>query len=102
MNRAINENFELTLSLIRQHKIPTISISRFVAERGALMSYGPVDDEYARAASYVDRILKGEKPGDLPVQYPVKYELVINLKTAKALGLDIAPAFLSIADQLIQ
>ena len=68
-----------------------------------MISYGPhIADQYRRAASYVDRVLKGEKPGDLPVQAPTKYELVVNLKTAKTLGIDVPPALLARADDVIE
>ena len=80
---------ERIVALAARHRLPAIYPSRRDAAVGGLISYGPdVLDQYRRAASYVDRILKGEKPADLPVQAPTKYELVINLKTAKALGLD--------------
>jgi putative ABC transport system substrate-binding protein len=77
--------------------------SRSFAELGGLISYGPyIVDEFRRAASYADRVLKGEKPADLPVQAPIKYELVINLETAGALGLDVPPSLLATADEVIE
>ena len=77
--------------------------SRFFAELGGLISYGPnVVDEYRRAASYADRILKGAKPSELPIQAPEKFELVINLKTAKTLGLTVPPTLLARADEVIE
>jgi putative tryptophan/tyrosine transport system substrate-binding protein len=85
-----------------RYRIPAIHWGRSFAEMGGLISYGPyLVDEFRRAASYVDRILKGEKPSDLPVQAPVRFELVINRKTAKALGLDIPDKLLAVADDVI-
>ena len=90
-------------SLTARYRLPAISAFRFYTELGALLSYGnDVTDSFRRAASYADRILRGEKPADLPVQAPVKFELVINLKTAKALGLDVPPMLLARADEVIE
>jgi len=91
------------VALSEHHRLPAIySYRQFVTE-GALVSYGPdTADIVRRSASYVDRILKGEKPGELPVQSPTKYELVINLKTAKTLGLSIPPTVYALADEVIE
>ena len=91
------------LALAAQYKLPTICPYRFYAVNGCLISYG-VDfaDQFRRAATYVDRILKGAKAKDLPVQTPTKFEFVINLKTAKALGLTVAPSMLIAADEVIE
>ena len=90
-------------ALAARHKLPSVYPFRYFASAGGLMSYGPDQlDEYHRAAAYVDRILKGEKPADLPVQAPTKYQLAINLKTAKGLGLTVPPALLARADDVIE
>jgi putative tryptophan/tyrosine transport system substrate-binding protein len=94
---------DLIITLADRHKLPTIYYERFFVTVGGLVSYGPdYVDQYRQAASYIDRILKGEKPADLPVQAPTKFELTINLKTAKAIGLDIPADILSVADQVIE
>ena len=86
-----------------KHRLPTISTLKEVTEAGGLMTYGPnQEDLYRRGAIYVDKILKGSKPADLPVEQAAKFELVINLKTAKALGLKIPPSLLARADQIIE
>jgi putative ABC transport system substrate-binding protein len=93
----------LIIRLAARHKLPAVYFERYFVAAGGLVSYGPDRiDMYRRAAGYVDRILKGEKPADLPVQAPTKYQLAINLKTAKALGLTIPPAVLAIADEVIE
>jgi putative tryptophan/tyrosine transport system substrate-binding protein len=96
-------NRDLIISLAAQHKLPAVYAFRYYVMAGGLISYGPDRvNTYRRAAGYVDRILKGEKPSELPVQTPVKYETVINLKTAKALDLTIPETLLATADELIQ
>jgi putative ABC transport system substrate-binding protein len=94
---------KLIISLANRHKLPTIYFQRGLVADGGLVSYGPdTIDLHRRAATYVHRILKGEKPADLPVQAPTKYELVINLKTAKTLGLDMPSSVLARADEVIE
>jgi putative ABC transport system substrate-binding protein len=100
---AVTPHRELIITLAARHKLPAVYYERFFAVAGGLISYGPdYVDQYRRAAGYVDRILNSEKPADLPVQAPTKYETVLNLKTAKALGLDVPPTVLARADEVIE
>jgi putative ABC transport system substrate-binding protein len=93
----------LIIALAARHRLPAVYTTAFFVTDGGLISYGPdLVDHYRRAAGYVDRILKGEKPADLPVQAPTKYELIINLKTAKTLGLTVPQTLLARADQVIE
>ena len=96
-------NRDLIITLADRYRLPAIYPFRYFTDSGGLISYGPTTiDPYVRAAGYVDRILKGEKPADLPVQAPTKYELVINLKTAKQLGIDVPATLLATADEVIE
>ena len=94
---------ELIISLAAKHKLPAVYYRRGFVDSGGLISYGyDILQQWRGAAGYVDRILKGEKPADLPAQAPTKYELVINLKTAKALGLEVPHSLLARADEVIE
>jgi putative ABC transport system substrate-binding protein len=94
---------DLIIALAARYKLPAVYFERHLAAAGGLMTYGPdFTEQYRHAAAYVDRILKGEKPADLPVQASAKYELVINMKTAKAQGIDVPATLLSRADEVIE
>jgi putative ABC transport system substrate-binding protein len=100
---SATNHHDLIIALAAKYKLPAVYVYRYSAMRGGLISYGPdLIDQFRLAATYVDRILKGEKPGDLPVQAPTKYLLVINLKTAKSLGLQLPPSLLARADEVIE
>jgi putative ABC transport system substrate-binding protein len=100
---AATVNRDLIIALAAKHRLPAIYPYRYFAAGGGLVSYGPdLIDQYRRAAGYVDRVLKGEKPADLPVQTPTKYELVINLRAAKALGIEVPAPLLARADEVIE
>jgi len=91
------------IALAAQHRLPAVYPYRYHVADGGLVCYGPdTIEQYRRAGGYVDRILNGEKPADLPVQAPTKYELVLNMKTAKALGIDVPPQLLARADEVIE
>ena len=99
----ITAHRDLIIALAARHKLPAIYYDQFFAKAGGLISYGTdIVDQYRRAASFVDRILKGEKPADLPVQAPTKFEMAINLKTARALGLTVPPSLLARANEVIE
>ena len=102
-NASVSVHRDLIVALAARHRLPAVYPFRYHADGGGLVSYGPdVVDQCRRAAGYVDRILKGEKPADLPVQAPTKYEMVINLKTAKALGLPLPESLIARADEVIE
>jgi putative tryptophan/tyrosine transport system substrate-binding protein len=94
---------ELIVTLAARYKLPAIYFQRLFVESGGLASYGPdFIDQYRRAAGYVDRILRGEKPSNMPVQGPTNYELLVNLKAAREIGLTVPPSFLARADEVIE
>lgn len=102
-NPLATQHRELIIRLARDHKLPAVYFERYYVTGGGLISYGPhMVDQFQHAGAYVDRILKGEKPANLPVQDPTKYELAVNLKTAKALGITVPPTLLASADEVIE
>src|SRR5262245_16009510 len=102
-NTSVIPHRKLIIALAASHRLPAVYASRFFAMDGGLLSFGPnLLDNYRQAAGYVDRILRGEKPADMPVMQPTRYELVINLKTAKALGLEVPRLLLVRADEVIE
>jgi len=102
INPTIHQHWKQITNLAIKNRTPLLCERSDYVEAGCLMSYSSTDDQYRRAAVYVDKILKGAKPADLPIEVPTKFELVINLKTAKALGLTIPPSLLQRADQVIE
>ena len=96
-------NRDLIIAMAARYRVPAIYFFRSFADSGGLISYGPdFAEQYPQAAEYIDRILKGEKPGDLPIQMPIKVPLIINLKTSKTLGLDVPVHFLQLAHEIIE
>jgi putative ABC transport system substrate-binding protein len=98
----LNAHREDLITLAARNRLPTVYPWRFLAELGGLIAYGSERNQFPLAAAYVDRILRGEKPADLPIQAPTKYQLIVNRKTAQALGLDVPPTLLSRADEVIE
>jgi putative tryptophan/tyrosine transport system substrate-binding protein len=102
-NAVFLHNRKRMMDFATEHHLPSVNAYREVVEAGGLMSYGPsYEDMHRRAADYVDKILKGAKPGDLPVEQPIKFTLIINIKAAKSLGLEVPPMLLARADEVIE